>query len=181
MSDNPHEEFLTLYKPIHEQLARFCGSHAYGIMETQDLLQETILQTMQHFSRIKDKSRLLHFMIGVAANIVKNTLRRKKFNAQVDEKYLHQLEGKVSDPALLLDIQHLYIALNKLPVKMKEAIILFEINGMSMKEIAEIQDSKEGAVKTLVSRGREKLRLILSEDNVEYEVSGGKTLFSLIL
>lgn len=181
MSENPHEEFLALYKPIHEQLARFCGSHAYGIMETQDLLQETILQTMQQFTRIKNKDRLLYYMIAVASNLVKNTLRRKKFSGKMDDKKLHGLESTVSDPSLLLDIQHLYEALNKLPMKMKEAIILFEINGLSMKEIAEIQQVKEGAVKTMVSRGRDKLRVMLSENKVELELSGGKTLFTLIL
>ena len=181
MSESPHKEFLDLYRPIHGQFAKFCGSHAYGIMETQDLVQESILQTMQHFGRLRDKEKLLYFMVGVANNISKNALRRKKFSARIDDARLRQLEGMISDPAMALDIQYLYRAMNRLPLKMKEAVILFEINGMSMKEIAEVQQTSESAVKTCVSRGREKLRAMLSENRVSYDVGGGKTLFTFIL
>lgn len=181
MSENPHAEFLERYRPIHAQFVRYCGSHAYGIMETQDLVQEAVLQTMQHFADLRDKEKLLYFMIGIANNLVKNALRRKKFNAELDEKQLRNLEGRVADPAMAIDIQYLYRALNRLPLKMKEAVMLFEINGMSMKEIAEIQDSSEGAVKTRISRGRDKLREWLAVESVSYEVRGNKTLFSLIL
>lgn len=181
MNENPHREFLERYRPIHGRFAKFCSSHAYGILEAEDLVQESVLQTMQHFERLKDKDKLLYFMIGVASNIVKNTLRRKKFRADLDDKHLKRLESMVTDPAMVLDIQYLYGALNKLPLKMKEAVVLFEINGMSMKEIAEIQETTEGSVKTRISRGRDKLRSLLAAEEVSYEVRGNKTLFSLIL
>lgn len=181
MSENPHGEFLERYRPIHTQFARYCGSHAYGIMEVQDLVQETVLQTMQHFSRLQDKDKLLYFMIGVANNIIKNAFRRKKFSAELNDKQLKSLEGRVVDPAVAIDIQYLYRALNRLPLKMKEAVVLFEINGMTMKEIAEIQACSEGAVKTRISRGRDKLREMLATENVAYDIRGNKTLFSLIL
>jgi len=181
MSESPHQEFLELYRPVHGRFTKYCSSHAYGIMETEDLVQETVLQTMQHFNRLRDKERLLYFMIGVANNIIKNALRRKKFSAGIEEKQLKKLEGMVTDPAMVLDIQYLYEALNKLPLKMKEAVVLFEINGMSMKEIAEIQESSESSVKTRISRGRDKLRAMLAADSVSYEIRGSKTLFSLIL
>ena len=181
MSESPHQEFLDLYKPIHGPFARYCGSHAYGIMETQDLVQESVLQAMQHFGRLREKDKLLYFMMGIANNIVKNHLRRKKFSAVLDEKQLKTLEGRVTDPAMLLDIQYLYEALNKLPLKMKEAVILFEINGFSLKEIAQVQQSSEGSVKTRISRGRDKLRTLLAAESVAYDLRGNKTLFSLIL
>lgn len=181
MGENPHGEFLERYRPIHTQFTRYCGSHSYGIMETQDLVQEAVLQAMQHFGRLRDKDKLLYYMIGTANNIIKNTLRRKKFNATLDEKQLKNLEARVTDPAMALDIQYLYRALNRLPLKMKEAVVLFEINGMSMKEIAEIQASTEGAVKTRISRGRDKLRELLATESVAYDIRPNKTLFSLIL
>jgi len=181
MGGNPHGEFMERYKPIHVQFVRYCGSHGYGIMDVQDLVQESVLQTMQHFDTLRDKEKLLYFMIGVANNIIKNTLRRKKFSGTLDEKQLKNLEARVTDPAMAIDIQYLYKALNRLPLKIKEAVVLFEINGMSMKEIADIQTCSEGAVKTRISRGRDKLRELLATDNVAYELHGNKTLFSLIL
>lgn len=77
MTGDIHQEFLTLYTPLHDRFTRYCSSNAYGLMETEDLVQETILCTLQQFERIHDKNKLLWYMIGVANNIVKNQLRRQ--------------------------------------------------------------------------------------------------------
>jgi RNA polymerase sigma-70 factor (ECF subfamily) len=53
--------------------------------------------------------------------------------------------------------------LGKLPDKQKEAIILFEISGFKIAEIAEMQGATESAVKSQLKRGREKLTNILVE------------------
>lgn len=176
-----HEEFLSFYEPVHAAFVRYCSSHAYGIMETEDLVQDTILATMQGFHTIRDKRKLLSFMITVANNIIKNKLRRNKFSGKISEMQLKKLEGRTVDPNLALDIHYLYKALNQLPVIDKEAVILFEISGFSMNEIAEIQKSTEGATRTRISRARQKLKELLTEENMVLETGSGKTLFSFIL
>jgi RNA polymerase sigma-70 factor (ECF subfamily) len=62
-----------------------------------------------------------------------------------------------SDPQTLTDIQLLYKLLKQLPDEQQECILLFEISGFSLKEIAIIQSVSEGAVKQRLRRGREKL------------------------
>ena len=182
MTPETHQQFLALYKPLHERFTRYCGSNAYGLMETEDLVQETILATLQQFSRINDKNKLLPYMIGTANNIVKNVLRRQKFKGAFDENAFKKIEGKVGDPEVALDVHYLYKALNQLPLKDKEAIILFEINGFSIREISEMQQSNEGATKTRLSRARQKLRELLSEEHPRVN-SYPKTqvLFSIFL
>ena len=54
--------------------------------------------------------------------------------------------------------QDLYLALRTLPPKERSAITLFYLNGYSIKEIAAITETSEGAVKTQLSRGRDKLK-----------------------
>ena len=57
----------------------------------------------------------------------------------------------------------LYAALDKLPAAQKEAVILFEISGFSIKEIAEIQGSTESGVKSRLKRGREALAKLMND------------------
>ena len=45
----------------------------------------------------------------------------------------------------------------------RDALILFEISGFNMKEIASMQNSSVGAVKTKISRGRKLLRQFMEE------------------
>ena len=49
-------------------------------------------------------------------------------------------------------------ALASLPAAQREAIVLFELQELTVEEIAEIQKSSVSAVKSRLSRGRERLR-----------------------
>jgi RNA polymerase sigma-70 factor (ECF subfamily) len=87
------------------------------------------------------------------------------------------MESKTQNPELTFDLHLLHLALDKLSEKEKEGIILFEISGFSIKEIAEIQQESESAIKTRLSRSRQKLKQIL-EDEVP-ELSTKKTPLSM--
>jgi len=181
MNSNTNIEFLQLYEPIHERFIRYCSSTAYGVMETEDLAQEAILTTLQNFSKIKDKRRLLHYMIGVVRNITFNQRRRKKFKAIWEDELLEKLESTVQSPEIALDIHFLLNAMEELPAKQKEAVLLFEINGFSMKEISEIQQSSVSATKTRISRGRTALKQKLSEDTSKSSLANRLAAFASII
>jgi RNA polymerase sigma-70 factor (ECF subfamily) len=163
MAEAVHDEFLKLYQPIHSRFVRYCSNHAYGLMETEDLVQETVLSTLQRFHSIREKEKLLGYLIATANNIVRNHIRRKKFSGAFSEKAFHRLESYSVNPEVAMDIHHLHLALNKLPVKDKECILLFEISGFSIEEIAVIQHSTAGAIKTRLSRARDKVRDLLED------------------
>lgn len=54
--------------------------------------------------------------------------------------------------------QELYMALGTLPAKERSAIVMYYMNGYSIKEIADITDISEDAIKKQLSRGRDKLK-----------------------
>jgi len=181
MMQNNNQAFLQLYEPVHERFVRYCSSQAYGILDTEDLVQEAVLITLGAFDRIQNQQKLLSFMIGVVNNIVKNKRRRRKFQAEWDEAILEKLEGQLQDPALALDIQYLLKALQQLPEKQQEAILLFEISGFSIREISEIQSSSESATKTRLSRARKQLRALLSEESGQLPLSKRLAIYASIL
>jgi RNA polymerase sigma factor (sigma-70 family) len=62
-------------------------------------------------------------------------------------------------------VHFLHVALAQLVEEQREAIILFEIAGFSIKEIVEIQAVSQSAVKQRLKRGREKLVEILTHES----------------
>jgi RNA polymerase sigma-70 factor (ECF subfamily) len=54
-------------------------------------------------------------------------------------------------------------ALQQIPEKLRAAIVLREIDGLSYEEIAEILDISAGTVKSRISRAREELRRLLHD------------------
>ncbi len=154
---------MEAYEACHDPFLRYCSALAYGKLEVDDLVQDTLLSAYQNFDRIRKKGQLLHYLIRTARNRSISHWRKHKNRTELLEKHAETLIAKGLSPEILADIQLLYSTMNRLPTKQRNAVILFEISGFSMKEIAQIQGSTEGAIKTKISRGRHKLRKLLEE------------------
>ncbi|MGH1433081.1 MAG: RNA polymerase sigma factor [Lewinella sp.] len=173
--------FLQWYEPHHQKLVRYCSSKAFGVMSAEDLVQEAILATLANWEKIKDRDKLLGYMIGVVNNLVRNHRRRAPFRGQWDEQQLNALESRLGDAATALDISFLLKAIDQLPKKQAEALQLFEISGFKIKEIAALQQSTEGAIKTSLSRARQHLRKTLAEDGRRLSVGERLHIYTSIL
>lgn len=68
--------------------------------------------------------------------------------------------------------RHLETALGALPEDQRLAVILFDIEGYSYEEIAEISGVAVGTVKSRLHRGRGRLREILNDDEAGRELLG---------
>jgi RNA polymerase sigma-70 factor (ECF subfamily) len=72
-------------------------------------------------------------------------------------------EGGVADLLLLEKADHelLHKAIAELPVKLREILVLRELEGFSYKEIAELAEVPLGTVMSRLARSREHLRSLL--------------------
>ena len=170
MTDSKQTDFMHAYNGCHDRFLRYCSSLAYGKMDVQDLVQDVLLTTYHKFEKIENKEQLLHYLIRAARNRSISNWRKQKNQTELTELHAERLSDQGVSPDIILDIQLLYRMLDKLPSKQKDALVLFEINGFSMKEIADIQGSNEGAIKTKISRGRKKLAALMN-DNTSRPVS----------
>ncbi len=157
------QAFLALYEPVHSQFARFCQARAYNTCDAKDLISETVLRAYENFDKIDDSNAFLYFLIGTATNILRNQWRRQKFRGLFSWQAVSQKYTDQQNPELSVDVKLLYEALQKLPNVQREAIILFEISGFTLKQVQEIQKTSLSAVKSRIARGREKLARLLSD------------------
>ncbi|NNC84290.1 MAG: RNA polymerase sigma factor [Flavobacteriales bacterium] len=165
---------MKAYEACHEPFVRYCSAIAYSRMDAEDLVQDVLLSTFKNFDKIEKKGKLLHYLIRAAKNRSVSIWRKRKNEAELTAKHDERMMAQGVSADVLLDIQLLYKALDRLPKAHSEALILYEISGFSMKEIAEMQNSTEGAVKTKVSRGRALLREMLQENGMN--TSSGQLL-----
>lgn len=152
---------MLLYTQIHAKFEKFCRLRTYGHYEFRDLMQETITIAYSKFTAVENSKMLLSFLCGIAIKTLANHSKKNKtteWNSSLDQ-YPAQKEETFGDEKEIL-----YHALSQLPAEQKEAIILFEIAGFSIREIAEIQSAGESAVKQRLARGRNKLLHILETD-----------------
>jgi len=174
---------MSLYKPHHDAFIRFCSAKAYGAMETEDLVNETIAGVYENLSSLKSDQAFLSYLFSTATNIIRKQIRRKKlifYQNELSDQAIHEISNQ---PEIKLDIEILYGALNQIPVAQKEAIILFEISGYSLKEISQMVHTSESNIKQRLRRGRIKLAELLGERELKNEpvVHRSKVLYNLFL
>jgi RNA polymerase sigma-70 factor (ECF subfamily) len=163
MEENKQEQFMLLYRPVHEHFERFCKARAYGELDFRDLMHDTLLIAFEKFNRIKTKDAFLYFLFGTAVRVLSNHRRKNTpdFVGDFSEKFSH-IESNDKSAEHELEIKELYRQLGKLDSITRECIILFEISGFSIKEIMCIKDLSESAVKQRLSRGRKQLAELMN-------------------
>ena len=152
---------MRLYEPVHERFERFCKARVYGEMDYKDLMHDTVVIAFEKFNPTVESASFLSFLFGIAIRVLSNNKKRTSKRLE-HARSLSTSDFKDNHNVQQDEIAHLYHALNTLPDIQKETIILFEIVGYSIKEIAELQSSSEGAIKQRLHRGRNELKRILS-------------------
>jgi RNA polymerase sigma-70 factor (ECF subfamily) len=162
MAQTKQEKFLQLLEPNHDRFERFCRARVYGNMDYRDLMHDTLLIAFEKFENLKSETAFLSFLFGISVRILANNNKKKKEESLKKEDNSLTISDQHANTAIDAEVHYLHQALAQLNEDQRESIILFEISGFSIKEITEIQNASESAVKQRLKRGREKLTEILT-------------------
>lgn len=131
--------------------------YIYGMVqnraEAEDLLQDTFIKVMK--AETKDIKNWKSYLLTVARNTVYDHWRKRRNRLNLD---LFNLRAKDKDIDLQLDIEK---GIKNLSPKLKEVVVLREINQLEYKEISDILGIEKGTVKSRLSRAREELKNFL--------------------
>lgn len=130
--------------------------------DAKDLMGSTLEIAFKKFETLKDRSKFKYFIFGIASRITNNERRKWSNKIFVSDDNLNKQRSTIQDSDQSADYFFLHQALQQLKQSTREAIVLFELEGFSIKEIAEIQNTNENTVKTRLSRGRAELKAILN-------------------
>lgn len=157
---------LTPILPNLERFARALVRRRANAVETteaaRDLVAETIAQGFESFDTVRRPEALLSFCFTIATRLYGREQEKSRRFTTFDA-VSHEGESNNDEPSNDTDVSLLYAALDTLPEKQREAVIMFEILGFSMKEIHEVQGGTLIAVKVRISRGRDALKKLLCE------------------
>jgi RNA polymerase sigma-70 factor (ECF subfamily) len=160
---NKQEKFLELFNPYKDNLSRYCRAICYSYDDAKDLMSETILAAYQSFENLNEEKAFLSYLFTIASRLNMQRAKKQSIFEKIDDRdfVLNQ------NIEAVVDVEILYSVLKLLPLKQAEAIILFEINGLSLEEINEIQGGTLSGVKSRLKRARESLKEILG--SIKYE------------
>lgn len=125
--------------------------------EAEDIAQDTFVVARQKIGGYRGGSTLRTWIHKIAFNEYRQWRRKRKPLPLLDSDLAAQ------DPGIAaFETGHVLVnAIQKLPEKLREAFVLFEIEQLSMNEIAHILGVPTGTAKARVSYARQNLRLQL--------------------
>lgn len=148
--------------------------------DAQDCLQDAMLRIYKALPTFKGQSSFSTWAYRITMNTCLDDLRRKKVRqassldqmlevgwAPVDEN--NTAERHLENSELKRNLSR---AIQTLPEEMRAAVVLRDVQGFSYEEIANMLSTNVGTVKSRISRGREKLREILSRNQELFGDSG---------
>ncbi len=154
------EQFINHVEGTQKTFRRFlvalcCGDSALA----DDIAQDAYLKAYLSCDSFNNPDKFNAWIFRIGYNTFINHKRSEKIHADYDEAR-NVMSGETTDSQFRY--QELYSALNKLPGKERTSVLLFYMEGYSIKEIAEIEETSQDAVKQHLSRGRNHLRGLLS-------------------
>lgn len=174
--------FMHWYAPHHERFTRYCYGRALGMEDAKDLLQDAVLSALEQWERLQQKDRLLGYMIGIVNNRVRNQLRGRATHDRFVEQRRRALSDRLpNNPEAALDLHYLLKAMDELPELGREALLLTAVSGFSIREVAELQQSTQTAVKTRISRARQRLRDTFAENGRRLSLAERLRIYTSIL
>ena len=164
-----HVRFMDLLEPVRTGLGQFARSLTRDRESARDLAAEAIRIAYEQFDSLRDESKFKSYLYTTLSHLAQRASWRERNRVAFDQVKAANIQSNGASPDLGPDIEALYQALAKLPDEMREAVVLFEISGLSLNEVCDVQHASLSAVKSRISRGRKQLAEILRVDEVNNE------------
>lgn len=162
-----HELADQLFHVLYRQVAALAGPRA----DLDDIAQTATERALRSLSSFEGRSELSTWTYRIAYCAVVDHERwlwrfRKRFR-QAEDDELDQRPSGVDSEALMNELRRarrLHAALSKLPAKKRAVVILHELEGLALKEVARIVDCNERTVRSRLRDARKKLAALLLSD-----------------
>lgn len=157
--------------------------YAENSEDAEDMSQEVFIKMFKNINSFQFKSKLSTWIYRVATNTCIDLVKKfKQDNTYSLDEGIESVDGEknyieISDVSMAPENVYgryetrdvINQAIKNLNEEYRTVIILRDIEGLSYDEISEVLSCSVGTVKSRISRGRRKLREILSEDRELFE------------
>jgi len=148
---------------------------------SEDLVQDTVERALSRFAWFRTGAKLDAWLLSIMHNLFISQLRHRAVQLDyqpIDERLLESAMPGTQEVGLAL--RDLDRALARLPDEQRMVLLLISLEEFSYEETARILDIPVGTVMSRLSRARERLRVILSENATTAPISSAPTPLKVV-
>ena len=167
---------ISIFSELVNRYKKLVFNTAYRMLgnyeEAEDASQEAFVRMYKSLNRYDPNYKFSTWAVRITTNYCLDMIRKRKAETYpLDEQYDLKDEGMTPEEQyIILEKQQMVQrAIDSLPDKYKELIILFHNRGLSYSEIMEVTGESLTIVKNRLYRGRQMLRDIIKKYDKESE------------
>jgi RNA polymerase sigma-70 factor, ECF subfamily len=149
---------------LRPKLHRYCARMTGSVIDGEDVVQEALVKALEAFPQAGSITHLDGWLFRIAHNASMDFLRRR---ARQDAARSDEDPDMIADRVTATEERQLATAslrtFMRLPVAQRSTVILMDVLGYSLDEIAGIMNHSIPAIKAALHRGRARLREIAQE------------------
>lgn len=159
--------FSILYDRFITKVYSKCISLLKDEVKAQDAAQEIFIKIFTNLSKFNRKSKFSTWVYSITYNFCIDVIRKSKKQSKLfsdEEAEGQEIIEEVDDKVLLeMELDRLKIVLDLLNVDDKAVLIMKYKEGLSIKDISEVFDKTESAIKMKIKRAKHKCQLMYLE------------------
>ena len=165
--------FLALVADVRPELHRYCARMTGSVIDGEDIVQETLARAYYALSEMASPPALRPWLFHIAHNRALDHLRRYDRKMGQALELVPELRDDASDPEDALSheeaMREALSAFLELPPAPRSAVILKDVLGHTVEAIAALLELSVPSVKSLIFRGRARLRARRTADGAKLE------------
>ncbi len=129
--------------------------------ENEDVEQEVYIKTWKNIQKYEERNKFKQWISAITSNACKDFLRKSKKINEVSDEFIENMSDKDNIERNIESIERqkrILKEINKLPKKLKETIIYYELENKSYEEISILCNVPIGTIKSRLYNAREALR-----------------------
>jgi RNA polymerase sigma-70 factor (ECF subfamily) len=136
---------------------------AYSVLrhreDAEDVAQSAFINAHRHFRRLRDRDRFKAWLVRIVWRLAMNRARGDRRRSVREDVAQGQPPTATAEDIVASNERswHLWRAIDGLPPKLREAIVLASIDGHSIADVARLLGIAEGTVKSRLFLARERL------------------------
>ncbi len=164
--EGDEEAFVLLVNRYKDRIVNYIYKYTKDIERSEEIAQEVFIRVFRSRGRYSVKAKFSTFIYRIAMNLAFNEIRdRSRRKTDVAEDF-PTLTREKDNPEMIYtkdETERLVIeGINSLPPRYREVVMLCDLENLSYKEVSKILKISVGTVQSRLSRGRIKLKQILS-------------------
>ena len=161
-------ELAALYEEYYDRIARYACIHIGDQCDAEDIAGDVFLKALKSLDSYQERGVPMQaWLFKIAHNLVVDYLRKKsKIKTQPVEMDVLQVgDDPIAVAETTIQMQRVNGAMQKLTAEQRQVVSLRFLGGMASKEVAQIMNKTDGAVREMQRAALERLRTMLATES----------------